>query len=865
MRIRFGWTQVAYLVIFAAAIGLRFWDLGGQALHHDESIHAQWSWRLTQGDYTHDPIFHGPFYYHVQGLVFLLFGASDYTARLSAALFGSGLVALPLLLRRKLGGAGTMTAVALIAFSPTIVYYSRFFREDIYYAFFTLAMIATMWRYMEEGRDRWLYFFAAAFTGSITTKEATFLSVAVFLVFLDVYLAYELAVTALGPRTAKEDRLMVCVLTIALAPIAWGIAALWPFLGPIRRNAFEDRELPLVGDVLILLGTLILPLLTALGKGPLDTFGVVDKTRLVCTAAMANSDRIVMGGLFAVTTSAAALVGLQWRPKTWGIAFGMSAVIYLTLMTSFWTNFGGLCTGPWGSLDYWRTQQDFARGGQPWFYYDMLMPMYEFLPLALCIGGLWWSVVRGNAFSRFVVFWLAGMWIALSWAGEKMPWLNTHLALPACILAAWTVQRAWQSWTNKPRTPVLASVLVGTALIASGASVAAVYVGVAYGSLFGLAIAAAGLAFVVFAARPYGRRAAPLFAVVAVAAGLAYFSLLAMVRVTFDHRDDPRDLLIYTQSSGDIPLLRNNIDDLARATGLGYQLPIAIDSTDSYAWPWAWYLRDYKRVSYIDMGTAPNVADFQVILVNTANTSKVNDALLSAGGANFGGAITYHHRWWFDETYKNELSTGPWDTATLGTVKDGIFGGGWLPTWFHYWLNHDPGSARPNGSTDGVAFFPANFDRKSGKLLARPATAPKPTVDTAGRPTFGGSGLLPGQFVTPIDIEKDADGNLYVIDKSSKRLQKFDRDGNFINSVDIRVNPATRTKPPSRGDSPSARTARSLSPTPSAGASASSTATSTRRISSLAMRPTRTSRSRVAITTSTARVTPLSTHPATFG
>ena len=78
VRIRFGWTQVAYFAIFAAAIGLRFWDLGGQALHHDESIHAQWSWRLTQGDYTHDPIFHGPFYYHVQGLVFLYYDGTQW-------------------------------------------------------------------------------------------------------------------------------------------------------------------------------------------------------------------------------------------------------------------------------------------------------------------------------------------------------------------------------------------------------------------------------------------------------------------------------------------------------------------------------------------------------------------------------------------------------------------------------------------------------------------------------------------------------------------------------------------------------------------------------------------------------------------
>ena len=65
VRISLSWELAFYAVVFAAAFALRFWDLGDRALHHDESIHAQWSWRLLQGDYTHSPIFHGPFYYHL--------------------------------------------------------------------------------------------------------------------------------------------------------------------------------------------------------------------------------------------------------------------------------------------------------------------------------------------------------------------------------------------------------------------------------------------------------------------------------------------------------------------------------------------------------------------------------------------------------------------------------------------------------------------------------------------------------------------------------------------------------------------------------------------------------------------------------
>src|SRR5437762_14297403 len=97
-RLAINWDVAIYGALLIAAFALRVWVLGGPALHHDESIHAQWSWGLIQGNYRHSPIFRGPFYYHVQGLVFLLIGATDYTARVSAALFGTALVALPLLL-----------------------------------------------------------------------------------------------------------------------------------------------------------------------------------------------------------------------------------------------------------------------------------------------------------------------------------------------------------------------------------------------------------------------------------------------------------------------------------------------------------------------------------------------------------------------------------------------------------------------------------------------------------------------------------------------------------------------------------------------------------------------------------------------
>ena len=181
LRLSLTWETAAYAALFAAAFGFRFWDLGARALHHDESLHGYYSWVLyTSGSYAHNPLMHGPFQFFGTALVFFLAGgASDYTVRILPALFGTALVALPLLFRGHLGRLGALFAAALIAFSPTLLYFSRFARNDIYIAVFTLGIIVCLWRYAAPavgealGRNRYLYIAAALLGLSFAAKENT--------------------------------------------------------------------------------------------------------------------------------------------------------------------------------------------------------------------------------------------------------------------------------------------------------------------------------------------------------------------------------------------------------------------------------------------------------------------------------------------------------------------------------------------------------------------------------------------------------------------------------------------------------------------------------------------------------------------
>src|SRR5918997_767221 len=104
-----------YLVVGVLALFTHLFLLGDRALHHDETLHAQYSWRIYTGQgYTHDPLLHGPFLYYWTALVYFLFGDSDTTARLSAALFGMTAVLLPVLLRREIGRSGALLASAYL-------------------------------------------------------------------------------------------------------------------------------------------------------------------------------------------------------------------------------------------------------------------------------------------------------------------------------------------------------------------------------------------------------------------------------------------------------------------------------------------------------------------------------------------------------------------------------------------------------------------------------------------------------------------------------------------------------------------------------------------------------------------------------
>ncbi len=647
------------LAIFAAIMVaggvLRFWDLGARAFHHDESLHATFSWRFSEGlGYTHDPLMHGPFQFHGTALSFVLFGDGDYQARIMPALFGTALIAMAWLLRDRVGAWGVVFLGAFLAFSPTLLYFSRFIREDIFTAVWTLGLVIALWRYIDRGQARYLVTAAALLAFSFATKETTFVTMAVFIAYFDLYASQNLAEQTRDGRPWAAWRR--AALTAAYAPFAWAIVALWPLLRWLRGKLRLRRRTPAM-DVVLLLGTLTLPQFAAIIGAPIDSLGSLGNAApswfqpapgIESTAVIGV---VTVGALVTVIAliAATALVGVLWNWRVWLIGALVFYGIYFALFTTFFTNEHGVSSSIWGSLDYWIEQQDVKRGEQPGFYYLMLLPVYEFLPLLIGLAAAAPLALRGDPFSRFLMFWFGMTLLGLSLAGEKMPWLSVHLALPLAVLATYAASRAARrvEWRRL---------------------------------------------------RPLWPRAWAAGAVVAAFALLAALTIRASITASFGHDADgarPVEMLVYTQTSPELLGALRRIEAQAESSGAGRSLPIYIDSAEGLAWPWAWYLRDYRSTMYVDFSTG-----FEPPAGSVALVYGVNEAALKLAPGKWERAATYTHRWWFPETYRN--------TSLGGFAGDLLDGSAWQ-LWWRYFYDREPPDEI--GRLEAALYLPAGGGR----------------------------------------------------------------------------------------------------------------------------------------------------------
>lgn len=771
----------AYVGLVVLGFLLRIYDLGSRALHHDESLHAVYSWYLATGrGYVHDPMMHGPFQFHATALIYFLFGASDATARLLPVLAGTALIATPYLLRRELGRAGALAAAVLLTFSPSFLYFSRFVRNDIYTALWTMLILAGLFGYLRTQERRWIYLAAAAFALNFATKETSFITAFIFATFVGIAAAAGLLLDA-------RDRLRE-------SPLAQEARRVWQVV----------RSVP---------------------------------------------------------------------AAVWVVSLLVFLAINFVLYTTFLTNLRGLCTMLWnpgldacggvrGALQYWLDQQGVRRGGQPWFYYFMLVPLYETLPLVLALAAVFFLRGRRTIFFWFLLYWTVLAFAIYSWAGEKMPWLIVNLALPLLLLAALFLGR-WIDGLDPRRLVSGPSLWAGGLALTLGAVLVA-FVGLSAASTlapldvqmlglqrlaYGLVLTGLVAGLVVLWRRHGGATVRPAL-LAALLTVLGFFTIHTAWQVTYKNGDVPVELLVYVQTSPDVPWVVSQIEQIGMQTGQGKDVKILLDggwndgTHESIAWPFEWYLRDYKQRRYYTrtFGSDVDLTQYPVILAMAPNVEPIRNQLGDYHGQK------YRLNWWYPEDYKSlvaepptvagirlpipwlkwsavfEALTDPTKRAKLlnYVVNRELINPPLGAREFYFYVRNDVPGIGPAGLPAGAATTTASPQptRPAGRPLGPPLALAGPVAQlglAGGQPAldepkglaigpdgrvyvvegranrvtvfnadgsvafqFGRPGSGEGEFKEPWGLAVAPDGEIYVADTWNHRVQRFDAQGRFL-------------------------------------------------------------------------------------
>ncbi|MBL9138581.1 MAG: TIGR03663 family protein [Verrucomicrobiales bacterium] len=173
------WLALSLMLAAFVALALRWPGLDRRPMHADEAVNARIFQGLWErGEYRYNPDeYHGPTLHYASLPLAGLSGAKDFSQlsernlRSVAVLAGLALVILVALLRDGLGNVGTAAAALLLAISPAMVFYSRYFIHEMLLVAFTLLLIGGAWRYLQSPCAAWAVVAGAGLGLTHATKE----------------------------------------------------------------------------------------------------------------------------------------------------------------------------------------------------------------------------------------------------------------------------------------------------------------------------------------------------------------------------------------------------------------------------------------------------------------------------------------------------------------------------------------------------------------------------------------------------------------------------------------------------------------------------------------------------------------------
>lgn len=169
-----------YVGAIVLGLMLRWILLDMRPYHHDESLHGMYGryfydWP-NANFYKYDPMLHGPMLYNSMRFIYAMFGDSLWAARTPVCIMGSLFMLVPFLFRGFFKSTTTLLLTTAIALSPTMIYWSRFLREDYWVI---SGMLFTLFGFTIAPRGWRALFVFFGITVQWCTKENVFVTLSI--------------------------------------------------------------------------------------------------------------------------------------------------------------------------------------------------------------------------------------------------------------------------------------------------------------------------------------------------------------------------------------------------------------------------------------------------------------------------------------------------------------------------------------------------------------------------------------------------------------------------------------------------------------------------------------------------------------
>jgi predicted membrane-bound mannosyltransferase len=537
------------------------------------------------------------------------------------AAFGVLLVWLPWMLRgrRFLGPWGALATGYMLLLSPAFLYYTRYIRHDPYTCAGALLLAIAIFRYLERPQRRWIIVAFASISFLLTNHEIVF--------------AIVLAMVGVLWGALLWGRLRVLIPVHIGAALLAGLVYVvfkdhepWPAIP--WDNATPEMTRHYYGSLLshpFVLGMIVVGVVFLVGCGIALRWKAShdDDAESINEAIFGNSrPNTVEFGVYHALKD----------PLGLGIGALVALGIFVSLFTTWFTNLRGIATAtyaPNGTLLYWLGQQEVQRGQQPWFYFFTEGFQYEWLGIFFAAAGsllVGVRVVKGLfgrdtgpnlLFNVFNVAWFVFLLLVLSWAGEKMPWLIMHFALPGFLVGGALIneivegaidyfrsRRETAAELRAPRLGML-GLLVGLVVLAFSWYFVAAHLwnevapnvwqrGIprwALNDWWMLSLPPiAALVFIAVAIWILGPRRTAYATLTAAFIVFSLFQVHQGFRLSFQEGDIAKDTMIYNTTSPDVNQLADELTAMSELAYGDQSMQVVFDGCSQ--WPLNWYLRD---------------------------------------------------------------------------------------------------------------------------------------------------------------------------------------------------------------------------------------------------------------------------------